>query len=123
MELIAKRHHGPSAEVIQLTKLLLGMYDDMLPGKVFNGLIPSFIRNLAGDQISDWMEVPKRSWDSEIKYKIFRAILKSSYSGILSKNIHRFGLPILNLQVESMTESSFKIPGELHNTRSFKKIM
>jgi hypothetical protein len=62
--LIFERHHGPSPEGVAMTQALLQMQADLIPGEAFDGIMPALIRYLVGDQVADWMEIPRqRVWD------------------------------------------------------------
>jgi hypothetical protein len=56
------RHLGPSPEGITLTHNLIAMYNDMLPGEALDGVMASLIRIMVGDELADWMEVPRSQW-------------------------------------------------------------
>jgi hypothetical protein len=63
-----RRHaHGPSEDGVLMTKALLEMHRDLVPGEVFDGLVPAVMRYLAGDQIADWLQVPRSHWDNVVR--------------------------------------------------------
>ena len=65
------RHFGPSPEGVKLTRCLLDMYDRVMPGEVFDGVIPAVIRQAAGDEIADWMGVPHSHWGWVVQHSRF----------------------------------------------------
>jgi hypothetical protein len=69
--LLRARHFGPSPEGAKLTRCLLEMYDRVMPGEIFDGVIPAVIRQAAGDEIADWMEVPHSNWGWVVKHSAF----------------------------------------------------
>jgi hypothetical protein len=56
------RHFGASPEGVRLTRSLLDMYDDLIPGELVDGIMPALVRIITGDQIADWMGVPRNGW-------------------------------------------------------------
>ena len=60
-KMIKKRHHGPSPEGVQMTRALLEFHADLIPGQMFDNIIPALIRETVGNKIADWMEVPHSS--------------------------------------------------------------
>jgi hypothetical protein len=54
---------GPSEVGVLLTRELLDLYVDIVPSRVFGPLVPALARLLVGDQIADWMGVPRSRWD------------------------------------------------------------
>jgi hypothetical protein len=69
--LLRARHFGPSAEGARLTRGLLEMYDRVMPGEIFDGVIPAVIRQAAGDEIADWLEVPRSHWGWVMEHTSF----------------------------------------------------
>ena len=67
-ELLKKRHLGPSAEGVQLTQDLVKLYEDMIPGRLFDGAVPALIRFVVEDEIADWMELPRSGWDTVMNH-------------------------------------------------------
>lgn len=59
MSFIAKRQFGPSAEGIIMTRTLIKMFDELIPGHIADGHLHEFMRHLVGDEIADWMEIPR----------------------------------------------------------------
>ncbi|MEU7788822.1 oxygenase MpaB family protein [Amycolatopsis sp. NPDC049159] len=55
--------YGPSAEGIELTRNLLRLYEDMIPGKAFDGVAAAVVRQVVTPEVADWLEVPRsRGW-------------------------------------------------------------
>ena len=62
-----RRHYGPSPDGVRLTRSLLQMYDQLMPGEIFDGAIPAVVRFVVGDEMADWMEIPRSHWDWAVK--------------------------------------------------------
>lgn len=60
------RHMGPSPEGAHLTRQLIEMYQDVVPGELLDPVVPALIRFLMGDTAADWLMVPRSRWDSVI---------------------------------------------------------
>ncbi|MDQ0897636.1 oxygenase MpaB family protein [Paenibacillus sp. V4I7] len=109
-ESIARRHHGPSREGVHMTKALIDMHVNLIPGERFDGIIPALIRHLVGDQIADWMEVPKTNWGFVMKKNfLLTGILESSV-------INKLGMSLLNKEVFNISgynRAPFEIPTQL----------
>jgi len=50
---------GPSEEGVQLTRQLIGLYEDVVPGTLLDPVVPALIRYLVGDTAADWLRVPR----------------------------------------------------------------
>jgi hypothetical protein len=60
------RHMGPSPEGAHLTRQLIEMYEQVVPGTLLDPVVPALIRYLIGDTAADWLEVPRSRWDTVI---------------------------------------------------------
>ena len=55
--------YGPSPEGVELTRNLVELYEKLFPGKVFDGIVAAVVRQVVGEQVADWMQVPRsRGW-------------------------------------------------------------
>ncbi|MFI8165514.1 oxygenase MpaB family protein [Streptomyces sp. NPDC085931] len=61
------RHMGPSAEGAHLTRQLIDLYEDVVPGTFFDPIVSALIRHLIGDTCADWLQVPRTPWDTVVK--------------------------------------------------------
>ncbi|MFB8281387.1 oxygenase MpaB family protein [Nocardia colli] len=61
------RHMGPSAEGVNLTRQLIDLYEEVVPGTFFDPVVGALIRYLIGDTCADWLAVPRTAWDTAIK--------------------------------------------------------
>ncbi|MFD9064568.1 oxygenase MpaB family protein [Kitasatospora purpeofusca] len=57
------RHMGPSEEGALLTKQLIDLYEEVVPGTFFDPVVAALIRFLIGDTSADWLNVPRTPWD------------------------------------------------------------
>lgn len=65
---IVEATYGPSAEGVALTRNLIQLYEDMVPGKAFDGVVSAMIRQTIDPQVADWMEVPNsRTWNRAVR--------------------------------------------------------
>jgi len=116
-EIIKKRHHGPSPEGVQMTRALLEFHAGLIPGQMFDNIIPALIRETVGNEIADWMEVPHTNWQKLMKFKeLMGFFLDSDYTGFFGSVVNRLGLALLKRQSIAMTDyqyTPFLIPTEL----------
>ncbi|MEV0054487.1 oxygenase MpaB family protein [Saccharopolyspora shandongensis] len=52
------RSAGPSEEGTELTGHLIDLYSGVLPGKVFDGVVPALLRRLIGKDVANLLKVP-----------------------------------------------------------------
>ncbi len=62
MDAIGDRHWAPSQAGKDLTHALIHFMEYHLPGRFFDGLPSSTIRELSGDKVADILDVPKGDW-------------------------------------------------------------
>ncbi|MFJ6387000.1 oxygenase MpaB family protein [Streptomyces sp. NPDC091972] len=67
LDLYMVRHMGPSDEGARLTRQLIDLYEEVVPGTLFDPLVSALIRYLIGDTCADWLQVPRTSWDTVVK--------------------------------------------------------
>ncbi|CAL9658324.1 oxygenase MpaB family protein [Streptomyces sp. Tu 3180] len=67
LDLYMIRHMGPSDEGAHLTRQLIDLYEEVVPGTFFDPVVSALIRHLIGDTCADWLEVPRTRWDSVVK--------------------------------------------------------
>ncbi|MFF8308753.1 oxygenase MpaB family protein [Streptomyces lydicus] len=66
-DLYMTRHMGPSQEGVDLTRQLIDLYEDVVPGTLFDPVVSALIRHLIGDTCADWLQVPRTPWDTAVK--------------------------------------------------------
>ncbi|MEV7126792.1 oxygenase MpaB family protein [Streptomyces sp. NPDC093260] len=67
LDLYMTRHMGPSPEGAHLTRQLIDLYEEVVPGTFFDPVVSALIRYLTGDTCADWLQVPRTAWDSVVK--------------------------------------------------------
>lgn len=67
LDLYMIRHMGPSEEGAQLTRQLIDLYEEIVPGTFFDPIVSALIRHLIGDTCAGWLDVPRTSWDTVVK--------------------------------------------------------
>ncbi|GAA2433153.1 oxygenase MpaB family protein [Streptomyces glaucus] len=67
LDLYMIRHMGPSEEGARLTRQLIDLYEEVVPGTFFDPIVSALIRHLIGDTCADWLQVPRTAWDSVVK--------------------------------------------------------
>jgi hypothetical protein len=61
------RYMGPSEEGARLTRQLIDLYEEVVPGTLFDPIVSALIRYLIGDTCADWLDVPRTVWDTVVK--------------------------------------------------------
>ncbi|MDF2629122.1 MAG: hypothetical protein K0R39_2953 [Symbiobacteriaceae bacterium] len=124
-EAIFRRHHGPSPEGVLMTKALLDLHRQMLPGELFDGIFPGLVRFWAGDQVADWLEVPQTPWEGVVE-RVSRVVgmgeAASARLGaaptLLRLAAQRIGMAMLQATAIAMTgyeRATFTIPTSLRS--------
>ncbi|MER6421063.1 oxygenase MpaB family protein [Streptomyces sp. NPDC001137] len=67
LDLYMIRHMGPSEEGAHLTRQLIDLYEEIVPGTFFDPIVSALIRYLIGDTCADWLDVPHTPWDTVVK--------------------------------------------------------
>ncbi|MEI5102730.1 oxygenase MpaB family protein [Streptomyces sp. PmtG] len=67
LDLYMVRHMGPSEDGARLTRQLIDLYEEVVPGTFFDPIVSALIRYLVGDTCADWLEVPHTPWDTVVK--------------------------------------------------------
>lgn len=67
LDLYMVRHMGPSEEGTHLTRQLIDLYEEVVPGTFFDPIVSTLIRHLIGDTCADWLHVPRTSWDTVVR--------------------------------------------------------
>ena len=67
LDLYMVRHMGPSEEGAHLTRQLIDLYEEVVPGTFFDPIVSALIRHLIGDTCADWLQVPRTPWDTVVK--------------------------------------------------------
>ncbi|PXX62162.1 uncharacterized protein DUF2236 [Nocardia tenerifensis] len=67
LDLYLTRYMGPSAEGVHLTRQLIELYEEVVPGTLLDPVVSALIRYLVGDTCADWLQVPRTAWDTAVK--------------------------------------------------------
>jgi hypothetical protein len=67
LDLYMIRHMGPSEEGTRLTRQLIDLYEEVVPGTFFDPIVSALIRHLIGNTCADWLHVPQTPWDTVVK--------------------------------------------------------
>nr|WP_276209457.1 oxygenase MpaB family protein [Streptomyces dangxiongensis] len=67
LDLYMIRHMGPSEEGAELTRQLIDLYEEVVPGTFFDPIVSVLIRHLVGDTCADWLRVPRTRWDVQVE--------------------------------------------------------
>jgi hypothetical protein len=62
-DLYMARYLGPSDEGVELTRQLIDLYEQVVPGTLLDPVVPALIRYLIGDTTGDWLGVPRSVFD------------------------------------------------------------
>jgi hypothetical protein len=95
------------------------MHAGIIPGEMFDGIMPAVTRQLVGDEIADWMEVPRTRWDRILRHQdsigdFFDDIDRAM--GSLGDVVDRLGVAMLTrgaIQLAGYRRASFDIPESL----------
>jgi hypothetical protein len=66
-DLYMVRHMGPSTEGVHLTRQLIELYEEVVPGTLFDPVVSALIRFLVGDTVADWLQAPRSNWDAIVR--------------------------------------------------------
>jgi hypothetical protein len=58
-DLYMSRYMGPSDDGVVLTRQLIDLYEEVVPGALLDPVVPALIRYLIGDTAADWLAVPR----------------------------------------------------------------
>ncbi|WP_093804236.1 oxygenase MpaB family protein [Streptomyces sp. Wb2n-11] len=118
-DLYMTRHMGPSEEGARLTRQLIDLYEEVVPGTLFDPVVSALIRYLIGDTCADWLEVPRTGWDTAVKAApallgVLERIEDSSPLGAWA--LDRLGHITTHLELSSLTRGrvmQYAIPEQL----------
>lgn len=113
------RHMGPSPEGVHLTRQLIDLYEEVVPGTLLDPVVPALIRYLIGDTSADWLQVPRTRFDSLIRIApaLLGALEWVEDRGPWAEHISdRLGHLVTMLELSSLTRGRvmhYAIPQEL----------
>lgn len=120
-DLYMARHMGPSDEGATLTRQLIDLYEQVVPGTLLDPVVPALIRYLIGDTCAGWLQVPRSTWDKAITLAptllgILERIEDSSPLGAWA--LDRLGDLTTRFELSSLTRGrvmQYAIPEHLHD--------
>lgn len=112
--------YGPSAEGVALTRNLIRLYEDMVPGKAFDGVVSAMVRQTVDPQVADWMEVPNsRTWNRAVRAGtwLMRVLERAEdRSRVATSILDKAGSLLLGGSVRTLTNgqsTALNIPADL----------
>lgn len=116
---IRRRQHGPSPEGIAMTRALLEMHAELIPGELFDGLVPALMRYLVGQSVAEWLEIPRTRWDGlmdtgDAVARVLDAVDRKT--GPLADVVDKLGMAFLSRQAIALAgyeRAAFEIPTAL----------
>ncbi|MGX7826161.1 oxygenase MpaB family protein [Actinokineospora sp. 24-640] len=112
--------YGPSPEGVELTRDLLDLYEKMVPGTLFDGVVAAMVRQTVDPRVADWMDVPSsRGWESTVRAgsRLMRALERSEDGGAVARTVlDKAGSLLLGASVRTLTDgqsTTLDIPGGL----------
>jgi hypothetical protein len=112
---------GPSQEGAVLTRQLIDLYEQVVPGTLLDPVVPALIRYLMGDTVGDWLGVPHSAFDRLLPAlpAVLGALGKvqetSPIAGIL---LDRLGALTTLFELSSLTRGrvmQYSVPDHLKN--------
>jgi ER-bound oxygenase mpaB/B'/Rubber oxygenase, catalytic domain len=118
-DLYLARYMGPSAEGAVLTRQLIDLYEQVVPGTLLDPVVPALIRFLIGDTAADWLQVPRSGWDTAVGFApallgVIERVHHSSPVGAWA--LERLGSLTTRLELSSLTRGrvmQYSIPEHL----------
>jgi hypothetical protein len=117
---LVEASYGPSAEGVVLTRNLLDLYEKMVPGKVFDGVVAAMVRQTVDPRVADWMDVPhSRGWTRAVRAgtRLMRVLERSEdTSKIATTILDKAGNLLLGGSVRTLTDgqsTALNIPADL----------
>ncbi|EST36688.1 oxygenase MpaB family protein [Streptomyces roseochromogenus] len=118
-DLYLLRNLGPSEDGVRLNQQLVKMYEDVVPGTLFDPIVAATIRFLVGDTIGDWLQLARTPWDTVAKAipHVLNALETIEDSSPLGEwALDRAGSLLTTFELASLTRGrvmQYAIPEEL----------
>lgn len=117
---LVEASYAPSPEGVELTRNLLDLYERMVPGKAFDGVIAAMIRQTVNPEVADWMGVPhSRGWTTAVRTgtRLMRVLERSEDDNTIARTIlDKAGALLLGGSVRTLTNgqpTTLDIPTDL----------
>lgn len=124
---IRRRHHRASAEGQAMTRALMELHADLIPGTAFDGVMPAVTRFLVGHHLADMMGLPRSPWDAWVRDKsrlINLMDMLDRKTGVLADLVDHLGRALLTRQAIALNgyeRASFDIPTQLQTAWHLEK--
>ncbi|MEV7092972.1 oxygenase MpaB family protein [Amycolatopsis sp. NPDC051045] len=112
--------YGPSPEGVELTRNLLRLYENLVPGKAFDGVVAAMVRQVVTPEVADWLEVPRsRAWGRTVGtgVRVMRLLERSEdRSRAATAVLDKAGSLLLGGSVRTLTNgqsTALTIPSDL----------
>ncbi|HEX4787247.1 MAG TPA: oxygenase MpaB family protein [Actinospica sp.] len=120
-DLYMARYLGPSLEGVHLTRQLIDLYEQVVPGTLLDPIVPALIRYLMGETTSDWLNVPTSVFDHLVPAApallgVLEGIEDASPIGAML--LDRLGALTTMLELSSLTRGRvmhYSVPDHLKN--------
>lgn len=116
---IRRRHHRASAEGQAMTRALMELHADLIPGTAFDGVMPAVTRFLVGEATADMVALPRSVWDVWVRDKSRLINLMDTLdrqAGVMADLVDHLGRALLTRQAIALNgyeRASFDIPTQL----------
>ena len=120
-DLYLARHMGPSEEGVRLTRQLIELYEQVVPGTLMDPVVPALIRYLLGETSADWLRVPRSHWDTVVPLApVLLGVLDrvKEASPLAAMAINRLDTLITTFELSSLTRGrvmQYSIPEHLRS--------
>jgi len=112
--------YGPSPEGVELTRNLIELYKDLVPGKAFDGVVPAMVRQVIDPHVADWMGVPRsRGWERLVRTgsRVMRVLERAEDRNTIARTVlDKAGTILLGGSVRTLTDgqsTTLNIPEDL----------
>jgi hypothetical protein len=96
MAFISQRQFGPSEDGKAMTRALLAMFELVIPGHAAEGILYELIRYLVGDEVAEWMEVPRQKKNSFLEIIDDMKIVQAVEHFFLSQSyLNKLGIDLI----------------------------
>jgi hypothetical protein len=119
---MVEARYGPSPEGIALTRALIELYERLIPGREFDGVVPAMVRQVVDPGVADWLQVPRsRVWASLVRamVRLTRVFQRAGADDLAARLVlDRAGQLLLTASVRTLTtgeRTALTIPDALRD--------
>jgi mpaB/rubber oxygenase-like protein len=128
-DLYMAKYMAPSDEGVELTRQLIDMYEQVVPGTLLDPIVPALIRYLIGDTAADWLAVPHSTLFDRLipTAPLLLSVLEDAKarSPIAAMLIDRFGAVTTALELSSLTRGRvmhYAVPEHLKDEHGVRRL-